>query len=107
MDKLTKALGKNIKLLRKSRNLLQSELAEKIGVESKYLSRLETGLSSPSLKTLQKISEELNIDMSCLFDFPTEQSEEEIKLILSKKINLYNINQLRLLSSLIKIVDLL
>jgi len=43
-----KLFGRRLKILRKARNLNQAELAEKVGIETKYLSNIETGRRSPS-----------------------------------------------------------
>ena len=105
MDNLAKTLGQRIKTLRKSKHLLQSELAEKVGIDVKYLSRLETGLSSPSLKTIEKLALSLNIDIKSLFEIPTTESKETIINTLLKKLYSYNEKQLKLFLKLSKIVD--
>lgn len=50
MDNYKKKFGKHLQVLRKKRNYTQWKLAEIIGVDSKYLSRLESGYSSPSFE---------------------------------------------------------
>ena len=105
MSELTKLLGKKIKTIRKSRNLLQSELAEKIGVETKYVSRLETGFSSPSLKTLEKIALALDVDINCLLDFSLEFDVDITRKKLCEKINLYNNQKLKLLLFAVNMID--
>lgn len=54
-----KKLGKKIKLARVDAELTQGELAEKIKAKQKSISRYETGLSVPSLETLEKIAKAL------------------------------------------------
>jgi len=49
---LKKQLGKKIQLIRKSRNLTQDELAEKIGIDTKSVSKIENGISYPEAETL-------------------------------------------------------
>lgn len=52
--KTTKALlGERIKELRKKRQLSQEQLAEKIQIDAKNLSRIEVGRGYPSLDTLE------------------------------------------------------
>ena len=48
--------GKNIKLARIELDLTQTQLAEKINAKQKSISRYETGVSLPSVKTLVKIA---------------------------------------------------
>jgi len=61
MSDYKKLLGKRIQSIRKSRNLTQEKLAEMIGIEPPSLSYLETGKYAPSIETLQKLSEILNV----------------------------------------------
>ncbi len=56
-------IAKKIKLARKQSNLTQQELAEKIGISSKQLSRIEIGAFLPSLITFLKIIDVLKIDI--------------------------------------------
>lgn len=101
-----KLLGKNIKNLRKMRNLTQLQLAEAIDIDFKYLSRIETGIASPSLKTLEKLSHVLNVDVTQLFDFSEYKTDDDLKKELIDKINSYKNNQLKLLLNAAKLIDL-
>ncbi len=49
-------LGKKIRLGRVELGLTQTQLAEKINAKQKSISRYETSVSSPSIKTLVKIA---------------------------------------------------
>ena len=105
MKDLAKQLGQKIREYRKIRNLKQSELAEKIGVDSKYLSRLETGLATPSFKMIEKLSIVFNIEVSLLFDFEQYTDKDEIITNLQKKINNYSTNQLNMLLKFAQFID--
>ncbi|UNK19505.1 helix-turn-helix transcriptional regulator [Paenibacillus sp. N3/727] len=59
-------LGIVIREIRKSQNLTQEELAEKIGTSFSYIGRLERGEGNFTVQTLEKITNALNIDF---FDF--------------------------------------
>jgi len=54
-----KKLGKKIKLARVEADLTQEQLAQKINILQKSISRYETGVSVPSIETLMKISKAL------------------------------------------------
>ena len=56
MDDIKKLLGQRIRELRKSYNISQQELAEKIGADKGYISRLERGLTIPSVSTLYRLA---------------------------------------------------
>ena len=55
--------GITIKQLRESRNLTQAELAEKIGVSSKTVSKWETAKGLPDITLLQPLAEALGISV--------------------------------------------
>ena len=54
-----KKLGKKIKIARIEHDMTQGELAEAIKAKQKSISRYETGMSIPSLETLEKITKVL------------------------------------------------
>lgn len=56
-------IGSKIKNLRKSRQMTQEDFAAKIGVSRSTLSCYEIGQRTPSLKTLQHISELFGIGL--------------------------------------------
>ena len=62
-------LGARIKEVRKGRRLSQEKLAEKVGVDPRYISRIELGKCYPSLDTLEIIARSLRVEMQNLFDF--------------------------------------
>ncbi len=53
--------GRAIKMLRVSRGLQQRQLAERLDVDSSYISLLESGKRSRSLELLQAIGEKLHV----------------------------------------------
>ena len=53
MGNYKKKFGQHLQDLRKKRNYTQWKLAEITGIDSKYLSRLESGASSPSFDMLK------------------------------------------------------
>lgn len=55
------AFAKALKRLRRERGLSQEDLALQCGLHRTYVSQLERGLKSPSLKTLDKIATALKI----------------------------------------------
>lgn len=61
---IDRAFAQVIRELRHSMALSQEALAHEVGIHRTYVSQLERGLKSPSLKTIFKISEALNISLS-------------------------------------------
>ena len=69
MDSIKKKIGRNVKRLRLSRGLKQSQLAELTGVEDKTISRIEVGGNYPSMDLLVKISNVLEYDLTDFVNF--------------------------------------
>ena len=57
-------IGKFIALSRKNKRLTQEQLAEKLGVTNKTISRWETGKYMPDLSLLKPLSDELGITLN-------------------------------------------
>ncbi|AQQ54188.1 helix-turn-helix domain-containing protein [Planococcus lenghuensis] len=79
-----------IKTKRKALSLSQEKLAHKIGVPKSTIGRIEAGLTSPSVDTLSKIAQGLN--MSILIN--KEIVPESSYLTNKSKRQIYNINNL-------------
>jgi transcriptional regulator with XRE-family HTH domain len=60
-------IGQRIRQLRESRTMTQSQLQARSKVSRSYLSRIESGQMTPSLGTLEKISEALNVGLNRFF----------------------------------------
>jgi transcriptional regulator with XRE-family HTH domain len=65
--KAVRDFGKRVKTLRESRRWSQEQLAEYVGCESSYISKLETGKRSPSLPQIAHIAKALNLPIADLF----------------------------------------
>ena len=73
MNQLT--TGKFISLKRKQKNMTQEQLAQKLGVSNKTISKWETGKSMPDYSIIKSLCEELEITIAELMD--GEMSEEK------------------------------
>lgn len=87
MTNTKKLLGKNIKLIRKNSGYTQEQLSELIGIETGSLSGIESGRSFPSLTTLEKISQILNVEMKAFFEFDSNLTIKEMKEIIINNLN--------------------
>jgi len=67
--KLKKLLGARIKELRNGRGLSQDQLAEKLNIDTKHLSRLETGANAPTIDRLEMIADALDVEVCSLFEY--------------------------------------
>ena len=87
MSDLKKLLVQKIQKIRKSKGLTQEKLAEMINIETPSLSYLETGKYSPSIETLQKLSEALEVqpwEFYYFSEISNEEKKEQLKQALDK-----------------------
>lgn len=64
-----KKLGEKIQRLKKNAKLKQHQLAEKVGVSTKYIQFIEVGSRQPALKTLYRIASALGVKVKEIFPF--------------------------------------
>lgn len=62
-------LGKRIKRLRRLAHITQVQMAETVNLSVNYISEIETGIASPTLKTLLKLAQALDVEIKELFNF--------------------------------------
>ena len=72
-------LAIRIKQLRKTKGLTQEQLAEKIGRDTKHISKLEIAGSYPSIETLDRIATALDIEIKEFFNFDGLKDKNYIK----------------------------
>jgi len=98
-------LGARIKELRKLRNISQEELAEKIGIGPKHLSRIEVGKSFPSRKTLEKLAIVLRLELKDFFEFShLSKSRKELMQSIIQLLEEADEEKLRLLIKIIQAI---
>lgn len=68
-------IGKKIRKFRQKRGMTQHDLAEKIGVTEKQISKIETGIHYPKFENFVKILDSLNISLK-EFSEDLEQDKE-------------------------------
>lgn len=62
-------LGLNVTYYRRARNIAQMQLADKVGVSSCYISRIECGLKTVSLRMRMKMADALETKEAALINF--------------------------------------
>jgi transcriptional regulator with XRE-family HTH domain len=68
-EKVLRAFGKNLQLLRKQQDFSQEELAYRSGISLSQIARIETGRVNPTVCTLIVISKTLKIKPTELMNF--------------------------------------
>lgn len=82
----------NVKRLRKERGWSQANLADKMGVHTNHVNRMETGKYNPSLDTLIKLAETFEVPLDYLV-YNKNDSLEEVRIedqAFAEKIKLLN-----------------
>ncbi len=74
---LNQNLGNRISKIRKSLKMSQELLAEKAGISSDFLSRVERGVCGISVSNLHAIARSLNTSLKDLFDFEEKSEHQE------------------------------
>ena len=77
-QKETAPLNEILRLLRIAQDISAKEVAEKMGVRSSYVTDVERGDRTPSLKTLDKYCCALGISAEILFKLRDEQIREKL-----------------------------
>lgn len=61
------SFAKGMLQARKERRMTQKELADKSGIYQADVSKMERGLSNPSLSTIQRVADALGVDVQINF----------------------------------------
>ncbi len=72
---LEASIGQQVRGFRKKLDMTVTELAKQAGLSSGMLSKIENGLTSPSLATLQALSVALNVPVTAFFRQYEEQRD--------------------------------
>lgn len=73
------SFGNMVVVLRKQKGMTQLELAEKMGVTDKAVSKWERDLSFPDVSSIPKLAEILGVSVDELMQVKAESKEEPIK----------------------------
>ena len=97
-----KKLGLKIKELRKRKGLTQEQLADLINMEQNSISVIESGRNFPTLGTLEKIAQILEVNLSDFFNYDYIDDIETIKASTKDIIRKMDDNQIRQLFKYVK-----
>ena len=94
MSNIKKLLGNRIREIRRSKNLTQERLAEMGGIGTPNISYIETGKFAPSMDTLEKIAEVLDVKPFELYMFEPLKPAKELRQELIKAMDDENLLKL-------------
>lgn len=66
-NNLSAKIGTRIRILREAKNMTQQDLADLCNFDKADMSKIESGKANPTIKTLLKISQALEVKFSDLF----------------------------------------
>lgn len=99
-----KLLGNRIKELRIKKNITQESIAEITGVTNVYISRIELGISKPSLETLVKICNALDTTIDFLLSNSIFQAKEHLNEDIAILIKDCTSEEINLIGDMIKVI---
>ncbi len=73
-----KTIGEMISSLRKEKNMTQNDLAEKMNVTDKAVSKWERNLSCPDVNSISKLAEILGVSVEELLNAQTKQEDSKV-----------------------------
>lgn len=97
-------IGKTLQEIRKRAKMTQSELAERVGISDKHLSKIETGKNLPSLNNFLKMAEVMEFSLD-EFGIKSKISENNLKEKLLKTIYSASDKELAAYSKIIITLD--
>ena len=72
LEELKADLASNLKVIRKAKGLAQERLALDAGVDRTVVSKIERGVTNPSLEILLRLANHLNVEVGQLLLPPDE-----------------------------------
>ncbi len=104
MDTLTK-FGKKIREIRRLRDFTQAELAEMCNLSNNFIALLERGRNAPSIGTLEKLADALNVSISELFEFERETGKiDEREKAIQKLTRVRNTKDFKLIGDIADLI---
>ena len=96
------ALGLRIKEFRERQKFTQEKLAELTGIDPKHLSRIENGRNYPSIETLEKLAENLDVSFEDIFQFGHLDNRDALAAKLNEKLSYLSDDKLKFIYKLVK-----
>lgn len=100
-----KLIGERIKQVRKSKNMTQESLAEKLNVSIGYVSQVERGITKISLDLLGAISTILDCDVAILISESAIHSNDYMMTEIIEAINKLDDKKRKYIFEIIKITN--
>ena len=102
---IDKVLGEVFKEYRMKNKLTQENIAEKLGISVKYISRIENGTGSVKVETLVNYMNILCISPNTIFNKLIINDNLKLQMQLSKKINELSNDKINFVISVIDLLN--
>ena len=99
-----KMIGARIKEIRTKKGITQEGLSERMEINPKYLSSIERGKENPTLNTLIKLSESLEVDLGEIFSFIEAEDPDKRKSQIISLLDEADSEQLKLVFKVLSVV---
>jgi len=84
MSDIAKLVGEQIRSFRQDRGLSQEELALRSGLNTTFVGQVERGIKKPTIDTLEKMVNSLDITFEDLFSFEKNAIKHKDSTIIDK-----------------------
>lgn len=101
---LKEMIGARIKEIRQKKSLTQEQLAERMDINSKYLSGIERGKENPTLNTLIKLAKSLDVDIGEIFTSVQIEDPTQRKTMINELLDGADNDQLKLAHKILSVV---
>lgn len=101
MNDTKQKFGLRIKELRQAKNWTQDFLAEKLGMETQNISRMEKGIHMPNISRIELLAEIFDVKICELFNFEHFIEREKLEDFLYSYIKTAGIDELRFLHKVV------
>lgn len=106
-SEMDKVFGSILKDYRLKNSLTQAEIAEKLGISEKYVSRIETGTGGISKETLAKYMNILGISPNTMYKEFINNPQIKTEIEVSEKINGLSEDKLNVILGMIELLKTL
>ena len=97
-------IGARIKEIRTKKGITQEGLSERMEINPKYLSSIERGKENPTLNTLIKLSESLEVDIGEIFSFVEAEDPNRRRSQIISLLDEADSEQLKLVFKVLSVV---
>lgn len=101
---LKQMIGARIKEVRSKKVLTQDQLSEKTNINPKYLSSIERGKENPTLNTLIKLAQSLDVNIDEFFTQIKVEDPEKRKDLIISLLDKANDEQLKLAYMVLSVI---